>query len=207
MKNLITGAGLFLLILSGAAYGQSTTISTNPKMEGTKDSTGKSSRQGAKKTTDGAHNANKNAPAGASTTAKPNATSSPSAAVLPAGAKKATSGKSDASTSSGKSAQAGNQKADAGVASGKSAQAGNQKTDSKSTASTPAPAAAATPKKEPKLTGTGGAHPIVKNNQSQNPSDLEVKKGSGSAERNTKNNTGKTGNYKNEQIKKDQPKP
>ncbi len=189
MKNLITGAGLFLLILSGAAYGQSTTISTNPKMEGTKDSTGKSSRQGAKKTTDGANNANKNAPAGASTTAKPNATSSPSAAALPAGAKKTTAGKADAS-----------------AASGKNAQAGNQKSDSKSTAKTAAPAVATAPTKEPKLTGTGGAHPIVKNNQSQNPSDLEVKKGSGSAERNTKNNTGKTGNYKNEQIKKDQPK-
>lgn len=159
-------------------------------MEATKDSSGKSSRQGAKGTTDGANNANKNAPKGVSTTAKPNATSSPSAAVVPAGAKKAATGKTDASTNSGKSAQA-----------------GNQKSDSKSSAKAPAPAVAATPKKDPKLTGTGGAHPIVKNNQSQNPADLEVKSGSGSSERNTKNNTGKTGNYKNEQIKKDQPKP
>ncbi|MBE9464312.1 hypothetical protein ACFP1I_06030 [Dyadobacter subterraneus] len=190
MKNLITSAGLFLLILSGAAYGQSTTLSTNPKQGATTDSTGKSSRQGARKTTDGANNANKKSPAGASTTAAPNATSKPSAAALPAGAKQTTAGKSDATAGASKNAQA-----------------GNQKSDSKSTTKTAAPAVAAAPKKEPKLTGTGGAHPIVKNNQSQNPADLEVKSGSGSAERNTKNNTGKTGNYKNEQIKKDQPKP
>lgn len=190
MKNLITGIGLFLLILSGVAYGQSTTISTNPKMEATKDSSGKSSRQGAKGTTDGANNANKNAPKGVATTAKPNASSSPSAAVVPAGATKSSSGKSDA-----------------GENSGKKEQAANSKSTYKNSPKSNAPAVAATPKKEPKLTGTGGAHPIVKNNQSQNPSDLEIKKGSGSSERNTKNNTGKTGNYKNEQIKKDQPKP
>ena len=178
MKNLITGTGLFLLILSGAAYGQRTSNSTNPKMESTPDSSGKSSRQGAKKTTDGANNANKKAPAGVSTTAKPNATSSPSPAATPAGSKKATSG-----------------------------QSANQKSDTKAAASTNASGTAASTGKEQKLTGTGGARPVVKNNQSQDPSDLEVKKGSGSAERNTKNHTGKTGNYKNEAIKKDQPKP
>lgn len=182
-------AGLFLLILYGVAYGQSTTLSTNPKMDVATDSSGKSSRQGSKKTTDGANNANKKAPAGVATTAKPNATSKPSAAVVPAGSKKAMEGKADASGNSGKNSQA-----------------VNEKSAAKSGAKTTAPATAATPAKEPKLTGTGGAHPIVKNNQSQNPSDLEVKKGSGSAERNTKNNTGKTGNYKNEAIKKDQPK-
>jgi len=47
----------------------------------------------------------------------------------------------------------------------------------------------------------------VKTNQSVKASDMEVKKGSGSGEKNTKNNTGKTGNYKNEEIKHSQPKP
>ncbi|MCF0057113.1 hypothetical protein [Dyadobacter sp. CY356] len=190
MKNLITGAGLFLLILSGAAYGQRTTSSTNPKMESASDSSGKSSRQGAKKTTDGTNNANKKAPSGVSTTAKPNATSSPSAAAVSAGGNKASSGQAGASGNSGKNGQA-----------------AGQKSGTNGSANTTASGTATSTGKEQKLTGTGGALPVVKNNQSQNPSDLEVKKGSGSSERNTKNNTGKTGNYKNEQIKKDQPKP
>ena len=38
-------------------------------------------------------------------------------------------------------------------------------------------------------------------------SDTTLKSGSGSAAKNMKNNTGKTGNYKNEQIKVDQKTP
>ncbi|WP_221392595.1 hypothetical protein [Dyadobacter sp. NIV53] len=208
MKKVIINAGIIFLILSGAAYAQSTTISTNPNGASTDKSQG--STVGNKKTTDGTHDPN----------SKTSNTASPKGRATNAGSRTNPGGESGTKASIG--GEAGNNPKGASAATNKSTKpitgsgTGKNvggKSDSKSAGSAaPSRAAAGGIGQGGAAVADGklkpGAVVVDKQKGASNykgsaikPAE-GVKDGSGSSERNTKNKTGVTGNESNRATKR-----
>ncbi|TDE14666.1 hypothetical protein [Dyadobacter psychrotolerans] len=164
MKKSVIYIGIFSLLLTGGAFAQKTTISTNPN-ESTRDTTKQRTTTGARKTNDGTHQ--------------------------PANSKVNTATQQGRATNAGAATKNADGKVSKGGVVGNSGASAQAQTSQSSPATSP-------PKKTRKETINISQGPINKTQP-----DSEVKKGSGSAPKNTKNKTGKTGNYQNEATKKD----
>ena len=163
MKKSMISLAVLLTVLSGSAFAQSTTISTNPN-QSTADTT---KQQGSGDSTKTAGGAGKQGSSMGKADTKSGTAASGSAAT----------GKDSSKTAAGSGAGNG------------AAAIGN---------------AGQTPKTGTTPQSTVKSQPanMVKGAIRKTEPDTAVKAGSGSSPRNTKNNTGKTGNYRNDASKK-----